>query len=368
MVTRQEANPNYLALFNPQTARNGSLQQTDLLKNPVFSEVVSQMDNALGLVFTGSLAEERQYAPAVFSLAVHRALQANLGDRFNPGGNREPFRIGRKIIGHSVGENLMFVGGGVIDLEPMARILDIRERITTGHLVGLEDIPDFSKLKESIGSGITFMAAVLNVDPYLLAKRIEDAGGKLMGDKIEVAMANFNSYRQAVVGFRVQSESEIPEALRAVIDLVSDNPRVRAIKLKAQRAFHTKLIEAEGALLRAALAYKGMKSHFRSPDPGIEIYSPMLNGRVMDADQAFYVVKHQLDMLNVELITTLAKIPREGLKAVVTTDVTEGAIKMVRDNLGSDMPIYNIMDLASLEQVSETLSRSLLATGSPTQS
>lgn len=351
--------PSYLSLYNPQTAKDDSILETDLLDNRVFRGTILEMDSALNLPYLGSLGLERQYSSVVFSLAAHRALKANLVPLLHPGGQREPVKVKRKVIGHSVGENLMLVDGEAIDSGPMAEILELRERITTGHLVGLEDIPDLSRLKDSIGTAVTFLVAVLNADPYLVAERIKDVKG-MIGGKFETAMANYNSYRQGVVGFKVPSEAEAREAIQAFKALFPDIPGIATVRLKVGKAFHTHLLAAEGELLRAVLAFKGMRKYFRDPNPEIEIYSPLLNRRIVSADDSYYLVGHQLDELTVQFIESLASVPKEGLIGVVTTDVTEKIVPIVKDNIGPNIPVHNIKDKASLDEATENLAREFL--------
>jgi hypothetical protein len=298
----------------------------------------------LGLNEHESLSEERQMASVVMSVAAHTAFVHRLRERVQPGKLTpgDP-KFNLKFIGHSVGEMGSFIEAGIMDIPTVAWLLNERQKIT----------------EDPVQTGMRFMLAGVGIHVDQLQTGLGQIREAFDG-KVRATLANKNTPSQGVLSVEAlegdaRSVARRLNELFAAYQHPTSERAPRFIPLPIKNAFHSIILGPEERLLQMIIDPRLNNRNFKAPEPGI-IYSPMLPGWIRSRKQALHVVRHQLtsevqfsrgvgDIMNIPNVVTF-----------ITADIKEEVTpKMVRDNIGDQMPIQNIKSIniksiQSLEQ------------------
>ncbi|MFL5249991.1 MAG: ACP S-malonyltransferase [Myxococcales bacterium] len=185
---------------------------------PEARAVLDEVDGALGggllqLIFEGPEEELRQTAntqPAIMavSIACHRVLVKEAGGRL-----QRPVYF----AGHSLGEYSALVAAGSMALSDAARALRARGRF----------------MQEAVPAGEGAMAAILGLDPRLVADACREAQGQDPGTVVEPA--NYNSPEQTVIAGH-------SSAVDRAIAKCKEKGAKRAVPLPVSAPFHCSLM------------------------------------------------------------------------------------------------------------------------------
>ena len=195
--------------------------------SPAAKSVFDTVDAALGrsltgLIFNGPDQELRdtknaQLAVMAVSLAAVKAMEEQLGPDEVPSPSL--------LAGHSLGEFTALAVSGVLDLEDVIKLVQIRARL-------MQDA-----CEKSPGS----MAAILGLDLDTIEEISRETG---------TYVSNINTKEQIVI-----SGSVI--AVAQALDLASARGAKRTVPLKVGGAFHSDLMEpAKGGLIKAVDSIK----------------------------------------------------------------------------------------------------------------
>ena len=195
--------------------------------SPAAKSVFDTVDAALGrsltgLIFNGPDQELRdtknaQLAVMAVSLAAVKAMEEQLGPDEVPSPSL--------LAGHSLGEFTALTVSGVLDLEDVIKLVQIRARL-------MQDA-----CEKSPGS----MAAILGLDLDTIEEISRETG---------TYVSNINTKEQIVI-----SGSVI--AVAQALDLASARGAKRTVPLKVGGAFHSDLMEpAKGGLIKAVDSIK----------------------------------------------------------------------------------------------------------------
>jgi malonyl CoA-acyl carrier protein transacylase len=324
---------------SPQNSKTPDLPQTDLLGNLSFLSVVRAFDSAWKTEKEGdSLEISRQGASVVYSVGASSAFFDGLRQEICPGLIIPDLPIDVVFAAHSVGENGSEIQGGVTDIPTVAKVLDIREKITEN---------PFDALAK-------YMVAVLGFDITKSSYALEKINSQSQEGE-EVAIANLNTPEEAVFSVQTKGQSEERGFVEKMAGLLEEfksesAKRLRVIKLPVPNAFHSRFLAAEEALFINAVE-PILKNQIGDVTPGT-IYSPMLQGWVENRDQAIDVILHQLTR-PVNFVKAMKDLTDGSLDimAIITADVKDITPKMVTNNLGAvKFPILNIKNIQDLDE------------------
>lgn len=340
-----------LILVNsPQNSRGPDLPQIDLLSNPTFKNVVRHFDTALEVGKNESLSEANQFASVVMSVGAHSAFVHGLRERIQPGQVfpvESRFRL--RIVGHSVGEMASLIEAGITDIETMAWILRERQRITEAPIV----------------SGVRFMLAAVGVDVDKFDKGLNQLVKRTFGDSAQVVLANRNTPSRGVVSVQV-SEGDPRTFAKRLTDASEEfrhpgsNRPPRFIHLdNIRNSFHSIMLKPEEMVLQHAIAQRYSQNNFRVNEGGI-VYSPMLGKWIKSDKDAWTVVNQQLTR-GVGFSKGVRRLAGEkGLAAFIAADIKDEITpQMLRENIGSAVPILNVKNEQSLKEAIDIVSELL---------
>ena len=162
------------------------------------------------------------------SIALLRALEEALGEL-------APSYVG----GHSLGEYSALVASGALDFEDAVRTVHLRGRL----------------MQKAVAEGAGAMAAVLGVDPSVVAQACERAASET---GLVVTPANFNSTQQTVIAGDAA-------AVEIACNKVRELGAKRTVPLPVSAPFHCALMEPAAVELEPELE----KLQFREAKPPV---------------------------------------------------------------------------------------------------
>jgi [acyl-carrier-protein] S-malonyltransferase len=202
---------------------------------PEARAVLDEVDAALGgglvqLMFEGPEEELRKTAntqPAIMavSIACYRALVKEAGGRF---------QLPLYYAGHSLGEYSALVAAGSMTLSDAARALRARGTF----------------MQEAVPPGEGAMAAILGLDPHLVAEACKEVQAQEPGTVVEPA--NYNSPEQTVIAGH-------SSAVDRAIAKCKEKGAKRAVPLPVSAPFHCSLmapVQPRLAQVLAAVTFK----------------------------------------------------------------------------------------------------------------
>jgi [acyl-carrier-protein] S-malonyltransferase len=202
---------------------------------PEARAVLDEVDAALGggllqLMYEGPEEELRKTAntqPAIMavSIACHRALVKEAGGRF---------QLPLYYAGHSLGEYSALVAAGSMTLSDAARALRARGTF----------------MQEAVPAGEGAMAAILGLDPQLVAEACKEVQAQEPGSVVEPA--NYNSPEQTVIAGH-------SSAVDRAIAKCKEKGAKRAVPLPVSAPFHCSLmspVQPRLAQVLAAVTFK----------------------------------------------------------------------------------------------------------------
>jgi [acyl-carrier-protein] S-malonyltransferase len=202
---------------------------------PEARAALDEADAALGggllqLLFEGPEEELRKTAntqPAILavSVAAHRALLKEAGGRF---------QLPRYYAGHSLGEYSALVAAGAMQLKDAVRALRARGTF----------------MQEAVPAGEGAMAAILGLDPQLVAEACKEVQAQEPGTVVEPA--NYNSPEQTVIAGH-------SSAVDRAIAKCKEKGAKRAVPLPVSAPFHCSLmapVQPRLAQVLAAVTFK----------------------------------------------------------------------------------------------------------------
>src|SRR5256885_10246998 len=197
---------------------------------PEARAVLDEVDAALGggllqLMYEGPEEELRKTAntqPAIMavSIACHRALVKEAGGRF---------QLPLYYAGHSLGEYSALVAAGSMTLSDAARALRARGTF----------------MQEAVPAGEGAMAAILGLDPQLVAEACKEVQAQEPGSVVEPA--NYNSPEQTVIAGH-------SSAVDRAIAQCKEKGAKRAVPLPVSAPFHCSLMSPVQPRLAQVLA------------------------------------------------------------------------------------------------------------------
>ncbi|MCL4366628.1 acyltransferase domain-containing protein [Patescibacteria group bacterium] len=317
MAIQVETLPGLAIVFPPQNGRReGMLENPDTVAGKSYLEVI---DRVRAIVGPETLASWQKQVTLV---AVSLGLSHTLVEEFD---NKQP----EFVLGHSIGENPALVQRGIIDLEPLAFLVNERERLCREINVN------------PVGRG---MAAVVGVSPEMIIDQLKQTANSL-----QVSLANINTPNQTILSGLTADVARFFEEV-----LVRNNGRGRLIPLSdITDAFHSPFmlnVEKEFRTLIDTL-----KENFTNPDGSM--ISPMrlggqLEGWVKTAADGLDVAYNQLTR-TVDYRQAWQNLT--NLRAVVTIDPSARSTRLVRDNIGTKIPILNVGALQNIKPVAQQI-------------
>ncbi len=197
---------------------------------PVAREALDEADAALGgglsrLMSDGPADELRKTAntqPAILavSIAAHRVLVKEAGGRY---------QLPAFYAGHSLGEYSALVASGALSLQDAVRVVRARG----------------SFMQDAVPAGEGAMAAILGLDPRLVAEACKEAQAQEPGRVVEPA--NYNSPEQTVIAGHADAVDRAIAACKA-------RGAKRALPLPVSAPFHCSLMSPVQPLLAEVLA------------------------------------------------------------------------------------------------------------------
>lgn len=227
------------------------------------------------------------------------------------------------VAGHSLGEYGALYAAGVISLESAAQLVKRR-----------------SELMEAAPKGA--MSAVLGLDGHSV-ETVVDAYRK--ESQAVIAVANYNTDNQTVI-------SGAPEAVEKVSVLLKEAGAKRVMPLPVGGAFHSPLMSP------AAESFAEYLSDFDFENAQIPVVTNVDAKPTTDANEIREKLGKQIDS-SVRWTQTMAHmIGEHGIDTVVEIGPGKVLTGMFK-KMFPDVQLYNVLDLASAEEVAAQLNASL---------
>ncbi len=284
---------------------------------PEARAALDEADAALGgglsrLMSDGPAEELRKTAntqPAILavSIAAHRVLVKEAGGRF---------QLPAFYAGHSLGEYSALVASGALSLQDGVRV--VRARGTF--------------MQEAVPAGEGAMAAILGLDPLLVAEACKEARAQEPGRV--VAPANFNSPEQTVIAGHADAVDRAIAACKA-------RGAKRALPLPVSAPFHCSLMSPVQPRLAEVLAPIQLRQ------PGAPVIA---NATAEPNTDPLRIVQLLLSQVTspVRWVETVQRMALSGVDTLVELGPGKVLAGLVR-RIDKSLRVYSVEDPASLQ-------------------
>jgi [acyl-carrier-protein] S-malonyltransferase len=311
-------------LFPGQGAQAVGLGRDVAEASAAARDVYARVDGALGkplskLCFEGpesdlTLTENTQPAIVATSIALLGALRERVANLPDP----------VFAAGHSLGEYAALVAADALRVEDACVVVNRRGRA----------------MQEAVPPGEGAMAAVMGVDPALLAEictRAASESGEV------VSPANFNAPGQIVIAGGAKGVARANA-------LVAEN-KGRAIPLKVSAPFHCALMRPAADVVRSALESIEVRA------PNFPVIANVDATERTDPTAIKDALVRQVDA-PVLWQTTIESMVRRGVTHAIEIGPGkpgQGVLQGLCKRIAKDLKVHNVPDLASIDKVADFL-------------
>jgi len=226
------------------------------------------------------------------------------------------------VAGHSLGEYCAMFSAGVMSLENTLRAIQKRADL----------------MSEAKGGT---MAAVLNASEEVLKSALEE------GNKVGyVDVANYNSPAQVVI-------TGAEDAVQVASDYLLNNGVRRVVPLPVSGAFHSKFMESAGSKFAEFIA------DIELNDASIPVITNV-DAELTTSKEDFRAKMPGQIYSSVYWTQTIQKMVLEGVDTFI--EIGPGKVLAgLNKKIVSDVNVYNVFDVASLEETVEALSKEMIS-------